>query len=849
MQNKTQDIIALAADPYGGARELARFEAAYESALGRPFDWSPEAAQMLSRIFGNSRVLADRLAANPGWADDIALSPYSVSYKPIEAMKAELDSMIQDACKARDEISFMRAICDFKYAQMTRIVMKDLARAAPVSQLLAEWSDVADAIIDAAWQRSYEMLTERHGEPMTPADGGGHKRCAGVVIALGKLGGRELNLSSDVDIMIIYDSDEGGAISPSGARMSNHEFFVKQTSQFSRLISRVTERGFGFRVDHELRPEGPQGPLANSLDAAERYYEYFGQGWERQALIRARPVAGDMELGRKFLETVRPFVFRKSMSLADLAHMRKMKQAMERQAERSGRTGDIKLGRGGIREVEFLTQALCLLFGGGLESVRTGNTFAAIEALARESIIHPYGARSLADAYSFLRRIENMLQAEGDLQVHRLPLDEHGLNLLARRMGYSDGGGTDHAARLKADLARHREVAAKLFAALFSADYERQELMEAIRDNAGRAANEEEEIDSLAWFRNQETRRIQNLDITKGMPTERVMQRLTLAAEAVLACAWEIASRHLEARYGTPRLEDGGRAGFSVIGLGSLGSREIDYCSDLDLCFIYSGAGSTDGSNPVSNVEYFTKLAQRIISMISLPGRYGRAYQVDSELRPSGRAGTLVATIGSFVEYHKTESQLWERQSLMKARAIAGDEEFTVRLGFSLDELAFRLSPPTADAMKEEITKLRRKTIEERSIRKPGSFELKIGRGGIADLEAIVQMHQMLNARACDRLHAQNTFEIIDALSAEGIVPANICATLSENLLFLRRMVSRLRLVTGRATDVFSPDAPYAEEVAKMMGEESAARLAILTKQHMDDASTLFDSQMEPFKI
>ena len=839
-----QDIIMKAADPEGAKRDLARFEGAYSSARGEPFPWTSDSGRMLARIFGNTRVLSDRLASNPSWADEIAASPFSLKSKPIDAIMAELSSELQSA--GHDEASFILALCDFKYREMTRIVMRDLARQAPVSELLAEWSDVADAILDAAWRRSYEWLSERSGEPMTPMPDGGEQRCRGTVIALGKLGGRELNLSSDVDLMIVYASDEGGAGSPSGARITNHEFYVKLASLFTRLVSRVTERGFVFRVDHELRPEGPQGPLANSLEAAERYYEYFGQDWERQALIRARPVAGDLDLGREFVESVRPFVFRRSMSLTDLAHMRRMKQAMERQAERSGRANDIKLGRGGIREAEFLTQALCLLFGGSIESVRRGNTFEAIAALAQESIVHPYGARALTDAYSFLRRLENMLQADGDLQLHRLPQDARGIEMLARRMGIE---GPDPATALDAQLSRHRDTVSRLFEALFSADYERLELMDAIRDNASRASNEEEEIESLAWFKNQESRRIQELDLTRGMPIGRVMQRLTLAAEAVLAAAWEIAVRHMQERFGRPRQEDGSRAGFSIIGFGSLGSRDLDYGSDLDLCFIHSGAGRTDGAASISNVEYFTKIAQRIISMISMPGRYGRAFSVDSELRPSGRAGTLVATLASFIEYHKGQSQLWERQSLMKARAIVGDEEFTTRVRFSLEELAFRMPPPPADALKEEITRLRRKTIDERSARDPRLFELKIGRGGIADLEAIVQMLQMLNAGKCERLHTQNAFELIDALSAEGIVPEEICSTISENLTFLRRLVSRLRLITGRSADSFSADAPYAEAVAEKMGTASAAELASEIDHRMKASSALFDSQMEPFKI
>ncbi|MBN1282289.1 MAG: hypothetical protein JXA24_00770 [Proteobacteria bacterium] len=844
MREEIEKIVAAAAEPEAGAREIERFEAAYASARGAPFDWVPDGARLVARIFGNSRVLAGRLAENPAWAEKIALSPYSSRRKPIEVMRGELDAALSSA--GGDEASFICAICDFKYGEMVRVVMRDLAEAAPVSELLAEWSDVADAILGAAWGRSQALMIARSGKPTMPSPGGGQAPCRGVVIALGKLGGRELNLSSDVDLMIIYETDEGGASSPSGARTTSHEFYVKLASTFTRLVSRVTERGFGFRVDHELRPEGPQGPLANSLDAAERYYEYFGQDWERQALIRARPVAGDLDLGAAFVEAVRPFVFRRSMSLADLAHMRRMKQAMERQAERSGRSGDIKLGRGGIREAEFLTQALCLLFGGSIESVRRGNTFEAIDALASESIVHPFGARTLSEAYSFLRRLENMLQADGDRQTHTLPEDERSLAALGRRMGFR---GEAPSATLDAELSRHRKAVSRLFYALFTADYERLELMDAIRDNAERAGSEEEEIESLAWFRAQESRRVQELDLTRGMPHRRVMERLTIAAEAVLACALEIATRHMRVRFGRPRLDGGPGAGFAIVGLGSLGSRELDYGSDLDLCFIYEGGGRTDGDSPIANVEYFTRLAQRIISMISLPGRYGRAYSVDSELRPSGRAGTLVATLASFVEYHKGQSQLWERRSLMKARAIAGDEEFAARVGHSVEDLAFGLAPPPADALREEIVRLRKRAIDERPRPRPGAFDLKSGRGGLAELEAVVQMHQMLSANSSERLHSQNTLDALDALRAEGVLPGELCEGLTEQISFLRRVVSRVRLFAGRSADSFSIDDPGAEAVAERMGAAGAVELASWLDDRMRWSASVFDSQMAPYAI
>jgi glutamine synthetase adenylyltransferase len=843
MNEALHDILELSAEPTSAADDLARFEEAYAKEAGRAFAWEAPGAAALARIFGNSPVLAERLAAHPLWADAIATSLAHPHPLPREVLDEGLAREIETS-EGADDAAFMRALRHFKYREMIRIVALDLAGESSVHELLAEWSDAADALIDAAYRRAHAELVLKHGEPLQSHPDGTRTPCTGVVIGLGKLGGRELNLSSDVDLIILYASDEGGAENLLGAAVSNHEFYVRLATHLTRSLATVTAYGFVFRVDHELRPEGAQGPLANSIEAAERYYESFGHDWERQVLIRARPVGGDVALGQGFLRAVRPFVYRRSLALSDLTHMREMKRRMSEAASRHDAAFDVKHGIGGIREGEFLVQALGLLYGGARPAIRKANTFEAIEALARESLMHPHAAQTLSAAYAFLRRTENMLQAPHELWTHKLPGSDEELAGLARRMGYRSATDAGAIALFRADLARHTRAVGQLFSALFEADYERLELMEAIRDNAARAADEEERIDSLAWFKQQEQRRVQNLDLG-GLPLPQVLARLTLAAEAVLACAWEMAREQLLARCGTPRHEDGSEAGFAIVGMGSLGSIEIDYGSDLDLCFLFSGNGRTDGSARVTNAEYFTKLAQRIISTISLHSRYGRAYLIDSELRPSGNSGALVATLESFTAYHREHAQIWERLALLKARAITGDAAFVQEVEGTLCTTAYRSAPPPLEAVRAEILKLRERRLAERLRSRPDVIDLKIGRGGLADIDAMLQLHQLAHARTTPELWKQNSFELLAALRDAGFVTAELHAALADHLLFLRRLLSRVRLAVARATDEIDLQAPYLEAVAGQMDASTRDALASDLRQRLEEVQMLFERTIQ----
>jgi glutamate-ammonia-ligase adenylyltransferase len=265
------------------------------------------------------------------------------------------------------------------------------------------------------------------------------------VLGLGKLGGVELNYSSDIDLIFLYEQD-----GQTDARrvVSNQEYFERLSKEVIRLLTEPTELGSAYRVDLRLRPEGARSPLALSFDSTLSYYDVKGRTWERQAFIKSRPIAGDLELGRDLLARLEPWIYRKYLSLADITGIKSLKRRIEHRVEGEG--GDlrnVKTGHGGIRDIEFVIQFLQLLNGGAIPDVRTGNTLEAIASLEKAGSLTPDERAKLEDNYSMLRKIEHRLQMMFDLQTHMLPEDREELSKLAVRMGYTS---TRHVSPLEA---------------------------------------------------------------------------------------------------------------------------------------------------------------------------------------------------------------------------------------------------------------------------------------------------------------------------------------------------------------------------------------------------------------
>ena len=359
------------------------------------------------------------------------------------------------AAGAGDEAGLKRALRGLRRREMVRIAWRDLAGWAPLPVVLAELTGLADACLEAALGRLQAWEAGRRGRPR---DGAGRSQGL-VVLALGKLGGRELNFSSDIDLVFAYP-EEGGV---DGARaLSCQEYFTHLGRRLIQVLGEVTEDGFVFRVDMRLRPNGESGPLVLSFDATEHYYQTHGREWERFALVKARLAAGD-RAGEGLLARLAPFVYRRYVDYGAVEALREMKALIERELKRKGLADNIKLGPGGIREAEFVVQALQLIRGGREPALRQVHWFDALAALRARGLLPAEAAARLAEGYAFLRRVEHRLQMAADRQTQTLPADAAGLARLAYAMGRADVEG------FLGELERRRRAVQEAFERLFAA--------------------------------------------------------------------------------------------------------------------------------------------------------------------------------------------------------------------------------------------------------------------------------------------------------------------------------------------------------------------------------------------
>src|SRR6185369_7961767 len=315
-----------------------------------------------------------------------------------------------------------------------------------------------------------QCQVREHGLPLMLSESG-PQPAEMTVIGMGKLGGNELNFSSDVDIIYFYESDKGetsGIENGSGKRkgvVSLHAFFNKLGEMISKALSQVTEDGFVFRVDVGLRPEGQSGDMAVSLRSAEIYYESWGQSWERTAMLKGRPVAGSLELGEQLLRMLQPFVYRKYLDYNLIEDMKNMKQKIDASLTRSAEAeSNLKLGRGGIREIEFFIQALQLVYAGKNPKLRERNSLKALDTLLAARLISEEDQRQLCEAYRFLRTVEHRIQVVQERQTHNLPSKEDEMRALARRCGYLRSNGLE---RFREVLEGHRSNVSAIYGNLF----------------------------------------------------------------------------------------------------------------------------------------------------------------------------------------------------------------------------------------------------------------------------------------------------------------------------------------------------------------------------------------------
>jgi [glutamine synthetase] adenylyltransferase / [glutamine synthetase]-adenylyl-L-tyrosine phosphorylase len=862
----------------------------------------------------------------------------------------------------------------FKYAEVLRIAARDLNGLASLEEVMGELADLASASLQIAYEACRRQLVREHGAPLmqTPR---GEEEADLVILGMGKLGGRELNFSSDIDLIYFYSSDDGetaGVPLPDGSqkgRISLHAFFVKLAEMISKVVSKVTEDGFVFRVDMGLRPEGKSGDLALSLRSAEIYYESWGQSWERSAMLKAWPVAGSVDLGEEFLRMIEPFVYRKYLDYTLVEDMMSMKKKIDTSlALNKGGEDNIKLGRGGIREIEFFIQALQLVFAGKNPALRQRNSLQALEDLKNSHIITEQDCKALSDAYRFLRIVEHRIQVVNERQTHSLPGEDEELALLARRCGYLDAGGlaefretleshrqrvsviygglflsrdkrkeevapeisfifdpnadadlvkdlleergfeevetayqnllllrdgpprsklAPRSRRLREEiapylfleivaspdpdlalanlekflravgartsfyalLAENREIA-KLLIPLFGMSeflskifIQAPELLDAmisrsfpVRKNLSESKAElaallsqsddfESSLDMLRRYRHEEFLRIGMHDIYGQLDQSEIAGQLTLLAEACLSAAIDIALRELS-RFGVPTcLDADGRereARFVVVGMGKLGGWELNYHSDLDIIYVYDQQGTTNGDRRISNREYFAKLGQKIISILSIPTREGYVYKIDTRLRPSGNAGPLVTSLESFETYHREEAQIWERQALTKARVVYGEGPLRGSIENVISATVY--GSGADEDVRREIHRLRMRMEHELARESTGCYNIKTGRGGMVDVEFIVQYLQLKFGRDCPDIRSVATLEALKSIRTASLISEEDFLTLHDGYTFLRHLENRLRIINDYSMNALGGSKSYLNRLARRLGYEEKLR-------------------------
>ena len=430
---------------YGEADRLLVTLGRFLQAVGSPlstialFEREPEALEALLAILATSPFLGEIVIAEP----DVWERIRSGGSRP-EKRESLRDILRSEVGDSLDSAFVMQVLRRFKRREILRVAYGDIVKHQRLETVVDQISAIADCIIDEALRVALLQQQQRRGSPIT----GDGRPATITVIALGKLGGNELNYSSDIDLVFCYSED--GDIAGSKTYTTS-EFFERVVQEVTRLIADQTELGAAYRVDLRLRPYGGQGPLVLPRVALERYYDRQGRTWERQAWVKARCVAGDLQLGEDLLANLRPWVYSRWLPRTEISGIRALKRQIERRSIREGvDSADLKTGRGGIRDIEFTIQFLQLLSGGDETEVRVGNTIEAIRRLAANGSLNDQEREILERNYRLLRTAEHRLQILYDRQTHRLPENEDEFARLAGRLGY--GRQANAATKLREDL-------------------------------------------------------------------------------------------------------------------------------------------------------------------------------------------------------------------------------------------------------------------------------------------------------------------------------------------------------------------------------------------------------------
>lgn len=815
-----------------------------------------------------------------------------------------------------DEESLKSALRKLRKQVMLHLIARDLNGMADLPEVVETCTLLAEVAVNTALEYLTPWQQALYGVPR----GETGEEQALVVIGMGKLGGRELNVSSDIDLIFAYAED--GATD--GERsISNHEYFARLGKKLIAAIGELTADGFVFRVDMRLRPDGDSGPLVGSFAALEEYYQIQGREWERYAWIKGRAIAGKPQDIKLLQDMLRPFVFRKYLDFGAFASMRDLKAQIKREVARRDMLDNIKLGPGGIREIEFTAQVFQLIRGGQHRELQIRATRPVLALLAEKGWLDRSAVTELDAAYVFLRNLEHRIQYLQDAQTQMLPQDDDNRARIAMGMGYADwpgfmaaldghrqrveahfnavfeeeqaqGGhplsrlwlgirdaesgvpetllaqveeaGFNDAARvgqllqavargnkyqllsstskqrfdnliprlletavrfapaeqtlirvldllevigrratylaLLAEYPQALEMVCRLCnASAWLAQYLAQHpvLLDELLDtrnlfaepdfvqlrrdleNRLQACSDDVEgkLDTLRHFKHAQTFRWAARDVAGGLPLETLSDYLSELADmildAVLRHAWPgLRNRHRE------------NPAFAVIGYGKLGGKELGYASDLDIVFLYDDPAPEAG-------EVYARFGQRINHWLGSMTAAGVLYETDLRLRPDGASGLLVSSVEAFEDYQRNKAWVWEHQAITRARFCAGDA--AVGKKFEAIRHAILCQPRDLAGLKREVLAMRQKMLDGHP-NNSGLFDIKHDRGGIVDVEFLVQYLVLAYAGQHEVLTRNiGNIALLGEAGALGLIPPEFAAQVASSYRDYRREQHRIRLL------------------------------------------------------
>ena len=900
------DALSASADPdcalVGFTRYLATRTPA-RSFLGYLGD-DPRAAQILTQLLGASPSLGELLIRHPQYFHWLQLALKRAPPDRVDH-DVELDKLL---ATRTDTASRIDGVKRFRQREYLGVAARDLLGETDMAGATRQLSTLADVVVHTVLRVLTEDLRVATGRDGVP---GGF-----AVIGMGKLGGMELNYSSDIDLVYVYEPADHDA-------PADHEFFHTLARRLTKALSDHTAESYLYRVDLRLRPMGRQGDVACTLRQYAHYYETQGETFERFALIKARPVAGDDALGQAFLDLVRPFVYRKYLDHAALDEIARYK----RRAEQTG-DGDrnVKVGRGGIREIELFTQVLQVTYGAEHAPLRAPATLTALAALRDAGIIETTVHDDLDRAYRFLRMVEHRLQIVHQSQTHTLDASPDALDVSARRMGL------DSRAELESTLTAHRDRVHAVYADLLAPSEEEADDGRRLFRLLGEELSGDEAVELLGRYGFADPSEILHLirtldqvpslvqarsttrnllanflavvlaQVAAAAEPSRVLNRLerivtrsgapgslyrTLLETPPLRTrlvtlldtgdlftdrlskypevfdflvatppdiethrtAWEQELnetgagdptaradrvrrlRHIEevkvlvewldsgdlatlqeklsgladacvARIMTwlrQETEPDAETEWVVAALGKLGGGELTVHSDLDLVFIYRGEPG--------NGALFSRceaLVKKLYRFLEAPTSEGIAYHLDTRLRPEGTTGALALPVDKFAEYLVERAERWERLAWTRYRVLTGSPALSEEMNRLVTGFVYGDRDPELPAYTRHI---RSRMENELGKERDGSrFDLKVGRGGLADIDFLLQLLQIHHGANRPEWRVAGSRRLLAAWPGSPVLDANDAARLGDAHLFLRTLETRLRIESDAGASVLSTD-------------------------------------------